>query len=176
MPGKILIVYATRTGSTKGVAEYIGKVFGQLGEKADVMPVQAVTDLSGYKAVVVGSAIQGGKLLPEAVTFIENNRRELSQKPLAFFLVCMTLAMRKGNTYRPMVSGFLQPVRNIVTPVSEGLFAGILDIKKIPSWSDRLKFRLSVWFGVWKEGDHRDWQAIENWTKNLGFVANKKQE
>jgi hypothetical protein len=51
--------------------------------------------------------------------------------------------------------------------VSEGLFAGVLDIRKIPSFSDRLKFRLSVVSGVWSEGDHRDWNAIRDWAKSL---------
>ena len=52
-------------------------------------------------------------------------------------------------------------------PVSEGLFGGMLDISKIPSGSDRLKFRLSVLFGAWKEGDHRDWNAIRLWADSL---------
>jgi hypothetical protein len=55
----------------------------------------------------------------------------------------------------------------LVKPLSEGLFAGALDIRKIPSFSDRLKFRLSVAFGVWKEGGHRDWDAIRVWTESL---------
>jgi hypothetical protein len=59
------------------------------------------------------------------------------------------------------------PVKRLAKPVSEGLFAGALDIRKIPSLSDRLKFRLSVQLGVWNEGDHRDWQAIHAWAKNL---------
>jgi len=79
------------------------------------------------------------------------------------FSVCMTLAMRDGEKYRPQVAEWLRPVRNQVPPVSEGIFAGILDISKIPSLSDRLKFRLSVAFGVWSEGDHRDWEAINAW-------------
>ena len=73
----------------------------------------------------------------------------------------MTLAMPKGNSYIGTVSSWLQPVRDIVKPVSEGLFAGTLDIKRIRSFSDKLKFRLSVLFGVWKEGDHRDWDSIK---------------
>ena len=35
------------------------------------------------------------------------------------------------------------------------------------TFSDRLKFRLSVAFGVWKEGDHRDWNAIRAWAQSL---------
>ena len=58
-------------------------------------------------------------------------------------------------------------MRALVKPVSEGLFAGSLEIAKIPSFSDRLKFRLSVLFGAWKEGDHRDWNAIRAWAESL---------
>jgi len=42
-----------------------------------------------------------------------------------------------------------------------------LSDRLIPSASDRLKFRLSVLFGAWKEGDHRDWKAIQLWAENL---------
>jgi hypothetical protein len=75
--------------------------------------------------------------------------------------------MRDGEKYRPQEAEWLAPVRALVRPVSEGLFAGILDIRKIPSFSDRLKFRLSVASGVWSEGDHRDWEAIHAWANSL---------
>jgi menaquinone-dependent protoporphyrinogen oxidase len=79
----------------------------------------------------------------------------------------MTLAMKNGEKYRPHVATFLDPVRALVKPVSEGLFAGVLNISKVESFSNRLNFRLSVIFGVWKEGDHRDWNAIREWANNL---------
>ncbi len=167
MKNKILVTYSTFTGSTKGVAEAIGKTLSDLGESVDVIQMSMVTDLSPYKAVVAGSAIQAGKWLPEAMTFIELRKKELREKPFAAFLVCMTLAMKKGESYRDTVSSWLEPVRNHVTPVSEGLFTGILDIRKLPSFSDRIKFRLSVLFGVWKKGDHRNWEAIKNWSTDL---------
>jgi hypothetical protein len=30
-------------------------------------------------------------------------------------------------------------------------------------------FRLSVRFGVWSEGDHRNWEAIRSWTNDLAL-------
>ena len=98
---------------------------------------------------------------------MRKNQTALRQKPFAMFTLCMTLAMRNGEKYRPQVSEWLAPVRLIVQPISEGIFAGALDIRKIPSFSDRLKFRLSVLFGVWSEGDHRDWEAIGEWADGL---------
>jgi len=167
MKDKILVTYSTRTGSTKGVSECIGKTLSGLGESVDVLPIQQIEDLSHYKVVIAGSAIQAGKWLPEALDFVKTHRNDLNKKPFAAFLVCMTLVMPKGESYRGTVSSWLDPVRNLVSPIDVGLFKGTLDVKKIQSFSDRFKFRMSVLLGIWKEGDHRDWVSIQNWTENL---------
>ena len=167
MSQKILVTYASRAGSTAGVAEAIAKTLREHGMQVDVIPTQEVTEMTSYKAVVAGSAIQDRQWLPEAVQFVQTHQSILNQKPFAMFAVCMTLAMKNGESYRPQISEWLAPVHRLVQPVSEGLFAGVLDISKIPSFSDRLKFRLSVLFGVWSEGDHRDWDAIRAWADSL---------
>lgn len=166
MSDKILVTYASRTGFTVGVAEAIAKTLAEGGAQVDVRPMAEVKDLSPYGAVVAGSAIQGKQWLPEAMQFVRTNQVQLARKPFAAFLVCMTLAMKKGD-YRTEVAAWLQPVRSLVRPVSEGLFAGGLDIGKIPSFKDRLMFRISVATGVWSEGDHRDWNAIRGWAEDL---------
>jgi menaquinone-dependent protoporphyrinogen oxidase len=172
MTDKILVTYASMTGSTKGVSEAIGKTLTELGADVDVIPMKDVKNISQYKGVIAGSAIQAGKWLPEAMEFMQIHKQNLNQIPFAAFSVCMTLAMNRGNNYRNAVSGWLSPVRNLVPPVSEGLFSGILDIKKIPSLSDRIKFRISVIAGVWKEGDHRNWEEIRIWATNLKSFLN----
>ncbi len=166
MVDKILVTYASRGGTTRGVAEAIGKTLVEGGAVVDILPMQEVRDLSAYQAVVAGSAIQAGQWLPEAMDFMRSHRAELSRKPFAAFLVCMTLATKKGD-YRQVVSAWLDPVRALVRPVSTGLFAGALHLNKIPSLADRMKFRISVMAGVWSEGDHRDWDAIRTWAAGL---------
>jgi menaquinone-dependent protoporphyrinogen oxidase len=167
MKPKFLVTYASNTGWTVGVAQAIGKTLAENGAKVDVLPMRDVKDLSPYDAIVAGSAVNGGAWLPEALQFVCRHQAELKRKPFAAFLVCMSLTMKNGERYRNHVSSWLDPVRALVKPVSEGLFAGGLDIRKIPSFGDRLKFRLSVLFRVWKEGDHRDWNAIRQWAKEL---------
>ncbi len=166
MSNPILVTYATCTGSTTGVAEVIGETLAESGAQVEVRPMRDVKDLTSYGAVVAGSAIQGARWLPEAMQFVQTHRAVLSQKPFAAFLVCMTLAMKRGD-YREHVTTFLEPVRALVKPVSEGCFPGVLDIRKIPGLGQRLKFRLSVRMGVWSEGDHRDWKAIRAWAEAL---------
>jgi menaquinone-dependent protoporphyrinogen oxidase len=166
MTDRILVTYASRTGSTIGVAQAIAAVLTEKGYQVDVLPMPEVNQISLYKAVIAGSAIQAGAWLPEAMRFIETHRAALNQRPFAAFLVCLTMVMGNGK-YRDHVSTFMQPVRSLVKTRSEGLFAGALNIAALPSLGDRIKFRLSVLFGVWKEGDHRDWNAIRAWASAL---------
>ena len=173
MNNKILVTYSSRTGWTIGVAEAIGKILVENGAQVDVIPMRDVKNLSIYDAVVAGSAIRNKTWLPEAMQFIRTYQKELRTKPFAVFLVCMTLAMPNGENYRSHISTWLDPVRALVKPVSVGLFAGGLDISKIESFSDRLMFRVSVMFGVWKEGDHRNWNAINEWAVQLKPLLSK---
>jgi menaquinone-dependent protoporphyrinogen oxidase len=166
MKNKILVAYASRLGSTAGVAEEIGKTLRKNDTQVDVHPMADVDDLTPYQAVVAGSAIQGQSWLPEAMEFLRTHRTSLNQRPFATFLVCMTLTMGKGK-YRDEVATWMVPVRALVKPVSEGLFAGVLDISKVPSFRHRLGFRISVLFQIWSEGDHRDWQAIRAWAESI---------
>src|SRR5512133_2873747 len=122
MNTKILVTYASRFGSTAGVAEAIGKTLAESGAQVDVLSMREVKSLAGYDAVVAGSAINGGAWLPEAMQFVREHQLELKRKPFATFLVCMTLTMRSGEQYRTHIASWLDPVRALVMPVSEGLF------------------------------------------------------
>ena len=166
MPDRILVAYATRTGTTAGVAEVIGETLAASGLAVDVWPMHDVTDLSPYRAVVAGSAINGAQWLPDALAWVRDHQPELSRRPFAAFLVCMTLAM-PGDPHHEAVRQWLQPVRELVPIVREGIFAGALDIGKLPSWRAKVNFSVSVRLGVWSEGDHRDWDAIRAWAEEL---------
>jgi menaquinone-dependent protoporphyrinogen oxidase len=166
MNNAVLVTYASRGGSTLGVAEAIGKTLVEAGLRVEVLSMQDVRHLSPYRAVVAGSAVQGGQWLPEALQFIQTYRSDLSRKTFAAFQVCMTLAMKNG-AYRSHVSTWMAPVRALVRPVSEGLFAGAFDIHKVPSAGDRFKFRMTMLMGVWPNGDHRDWNAVHEWAESL---------
>lgn len=166
MSNKILVAYATRAGSTIGIAEAIGKTLAENGAQVDILPMQEVNDVSPYQAVVAGSAIRGGKWLPEAMQFVETHQKALAQKPFAAFLVCITMSM-KNEKKRQGVAEWLKPVRGLVKPVSEGYFAGVLDFSKLPLTLHILLMRVAAALGVWSEGDHRDWNAINAWANDL---------
>ena len=170
MSNRILVTYASRAGSTAEVAEAIGKTLSEGGMQVDVIPMTEVKDLSPYQSVVAGSAIRGSKWLPEAVQFIQTHRSELNQKRFAMFTVCITMAMKNAENYRTGVMGWVAPVRAMVNPLSEGLFAGMLDFNKLPVNWDTLMLRLTVALGIFPRGDHRDWNAIRSWAEGLKSV------
>lgn len=173
MNHKILITYASCTGFTVGVAEAIYQNLIDSGILAELSPMKDVKDISSYKAVIAGSGVQNRQWLPEAMQFLRTNQTVLSEKPFAAFFVCMTLGIPNGEKYREEIKEWMNPIRRLVKPVSEGFFAGGLNISKIPGLGNRIKFRLSVWMGVWKEGDHRNWNAIKVWTDELKPILRK---
>lgn len=167
MNKNVLVTYASRSGTTQGVAEAIGKSLAEAGAKVEITPMREAKDLSSYDAVVAGSAIQGQKWLPEAMQFLRLRQADLSQRPVATFMVCITLSMANADQYREGLKGWIAPVRDLVHPVSEGYFAGAMTSSRLPVSPNGLAMRLVLLSGLWKEGDHRDWAAIRAWAQDL---------
>jgi menaquinone-dependent protoporphyrinogen oxidase len=159
---RVLVAYATRAGSTVQVAETIAQTLGARGAKVNVKPVASVSDLTGYAAVIIGSAIRIGAWLPEAVEFVKANQATLSKIPTAYFVVS---AFMRDDTpeVRQKVSVYLDPVRRLHEPKSVGLFAGKMDYGNL-SLLDRF-----VVTNVAKvpEGDWRDWNKIRAWAEGV---------
>ncbi len=170
MTAKILVAYASRGGSTAEIAQAIGATLRTQAHAVDVLPMQDVHDISAYEAVIAGSAIHKQKWLPEALDFMQRHQHQLQEKPFAAFLVCLALALNgeQGRTKgRVAAASWLEPVRAMVKPVSEGLFAGVLDLRKVRNPVMKILGWLGILIGIWSAGDHRDWDAIHAWAESL---------
>jgi len=159
---KVLVTYASKYGSTGGVADAIGKELCTRDVAADTVLIKNAGNLSSYQGVVIGSAIYMGKWMPEAVDFVEKNKDILRQVPVAYFLVCMTLSQPTEEN-RTKVLSYMDPLLKAVPeikPIGIGTFAGALDYKNL-SWLNKkiLKSKGSP------EGDFRDWNAIRAWAR-----------
>lgn len=165
MTNRILVAYATKAGSTAEVAAWVGEIVGQHAAAVDVLPIGKVKDLSPYQQVVLGSAIRIGNVLPEMTRFIQANQGALQGKPFHIFVCCMTLEKDTPEN-RATMSAYLDPVRALVQPASEGLFAGVMDLKKI-SLLERMMMKTMKA----PTGDFRDWEAIGAWTKSIAVAG-----
>lgn len=166
----ILVTYASRSGSTVGIAKAIGETLRKQGIAVDVKPMSEVDDVASYQAIVLGSAIRQEKWLPEAMQFIQKHQVELEHKPVATFLVCMALATKNATRYESGLQSakkWMRPVRELVQPVSEGYFAGALNLSKIKELHFRIVLSAMVMIGLFPTGDHRNWDAIEQWAEGL---------
>lgn len=166
----ILVTYASRSGSTVGIAQAIGETLANTGLAVDVRSMTEVKNITPYQAIVAGSAIRQEQWLPEALHFLEAHQPELRQKPVALFLSCMALVTDNPQRYNTMLqtaNTWMAPARQLVKPVSEGYFAGTLDLSKIEERRFRLALGLLVRIGIWSEGDYRNWNAIQQWATTL---------
>lgn len=174
MSKRVLVAYATGAGSTVGVAEAIAEVIRGVTPSTDtslrpdasipdvpvdVREVSTVDDLRPYSAVVLGSSIRLGRWLPEAVTFLQTHQTELTALPVALFTTCLTM-VNDTDASRRTALAYMEPLLHIapnILPVGIGLFAGALD----PN------MRLIMPTDMGPYGDHRDWDAIHQWAREI---------
>lgn len=167
MNEKILVAYSSKRGSTAQVAEFIGKELCAKGESVDVLPISKIESLDGYKGFIVGSAIRAGKWVPEATKFVEKNKDAFACRPVAYFIVCMTLASDKPGA-SALVADYLENERILVKPVSEGNFAGKYVYKELPLFFRILGKALKI-----PDGDFRNWDVIKKWADQVQPLMNR---
>ena len=191
MNSKILVAYATLSGSTAEVAEAIGETLGQEVAQVDVRAIKDVGDLSAYRAVVVGGPMIMG-WHREAVKFLKKHQPALSQMPVAYFMTALNLTKTSQESINEVPiycdprllkvpqnpdklsfkedyatpSRYLAPVLKKapkVKPVSVGFFGGKLDYSTL-----NILHMLFVMIVIQaRAGDHRDWEAIRAWVASL---------
>ncbi|MBN1967474.1 MAG: hypothetical protein JW910_22660 [Anaerolineae bacterium] len=191
MAGKILVTYTTMSGSTTEVAEAIGKALAEGGATVDVKPMPAVTDLSAYDAFVLGGPMIVG-WHRGAAQFVTLHQAALSQKPVAFFVTCLSLTDDGQETISgaplyldptaatpPKVAGKLTFVEKMGTPANHlgGLLAKVPNVHPVSVGFFGGKLDYSVlnplaWLFVriiirGKAGDYRNWDAINTWAASL---------
>ena len=161
MENRILITYASKSGWTKQIAELLGELLSEMGDSVEVLSVEAVSNLTGYRAVVVGSGVRVGKWLPQAVNFIKSNRSQLREMPTALFTVHM-LGLDDSDESIARRRAYTAPVLEMLTPVAEAFFAGGIDSSRV-SFIERLMIKAVKA----PEGDCCDPEAIRSWAQEV---------
>ena len=157
MTPNILLAYSTVAGSTAEVAQAIAEEMTAAGAQVVVQAVEDVKDLSGYNAVVLGTAVRMFHILGKTRRFLRKHRKALSQVPVAYFLVCLTMGEETPENIQK-AENYAKPMIETKAPVSLGLFGGCVNHEKLTDF-----FGKSM-KGV-PEQDHRDWEKIRTWAR-----------
>jgi menaquinone-dependent protoporphyrinogen oxidase len=189
---RILVAYATMAGSTADVAQVIGEEIAKGGLQVDVLPLADVKDLELYDGVVVGGPMIMG-WHRSALKFLKKHRSTLQHKPLAIFVLAMSLTQTgetsvdglavtvDENLPKPpqkpdslsfrekyaRLSHYLHPVLKAARParpLSIGFFGGRLEYGRLKWWA--VLFAMLIIQAP--AGEKRNWSAIRSWADSLG--------
>jgi menaquinone-dependent protoporphyrinogen oxidase len=159
---KLLVAYATRTGTTAEVAAEIGRVLEAKGFAVEVRKLAEVVSLDGYAAAVIGAPINGMRWHPEASAFVAANKAALGAVPVACFYLSYIAFAGGREAWKRSISKGMDEVGASVQAVSIGAFGGAL--------AGPLPAPMRLLFGIEKGQslDKRDWDAIRAWASGLG--------
>src|SRR5215216_4842008 len=96
---RILVAYASAHGSTKEVAQFIGRVLSTYNTDVTVANVVDVQSVEGYDAYLLGSAIHASLWLQEMCTFFDRFEDQLAEKHLYFFITCIRALEEDGRQH-----------------------------------------------------------------------------
>ena len=155
----VLVAYASKHGSTQGIAEHIAEKLRQLGKEAEARPLDEVSDPGSYEALVIGSALYYGSWMKEATEWVHRNQAVLAGHPVWLFSVGpLGTEVQDAEQQPKEMTEFQQAIR----PREQRVFFGALDHSHL-SFAERVMVKAVRA----PEGDFRDWQVIEAWAASI---------
>jgi menaquinone-dependent protoporphyrinogen oxidase len=160
---RVLVAYATRFGSTRGVAERIAAQLRRAGCNVELHSCDTAAGIGSYDAVILGSAVFNQRWLAEADQFSRVNRDVLASRPVWLFTVGTF-----GDTKR-IIGGLMRReprdirvLQDTIHPRDYRVFAGVIDRHQWPLGSRLFYHALGG-----RLGDNRDWPAIDEWATEI---------
>ena len=163
MGDKVLVAYASRSGSTAEIGEKIAEVLRREGLAVDLQPVGQVKGLEGYSTVLLGSAVYYGRWRKEAVNFLAAKEKDLLDKKVWFFSSGPAgegdpVELLEGWTFPPLQ----QEIADRIHPQGVIVFHGVMDDKKMNFFERWILKKMDA-----PLGDFRDWEMITGWAEDV---------
>jgi menaquinone-dependent protoporphyrinogen oxidase len=156
-----LVVYATKSGCTAGIAEKIGETLVAHGATVDLKSAKEAGAPEGYDAVIVGSGVRAGSWHAAARDWVTSHADVLRTLPVAFFTCGLSPTdPTKTEETRGYTDSLIDATG--VEPIDIGLFAG---------WNEPTKFsfleRTVLKALKSPVGDFRDFDAVATWADDV---------
>lgn len=167
---QVLVAYASKSGATEGIAEKIGEVLQEAGIPTDILPAGKVRDVTGYRAVVLGSAVYIFRWRKEAAKLLKALAADPAGRPVWLF--------SSGPTSPTDTEAFpegvklpkaLQPVADRLQPRDVTVFRGVLDLTKLNPLERWMMGKMNA-----PAGDFREWDVIEAWAKGIAQTLSEE--
>jgi menaquinone-dependent protoporphyrinogen IX oxidase len=154
-----LVAYTSKTGTTKEIAERIVQCLEEANIKAEAKTLSEVTDLSSYDKIVLGSPINGMRLLPDFKDFLKKHESEKDK-----FIALYAVSIIHGNGRNFWTKAIQKDVDTVSTELgisNTAVFGGKSE-SAMPGFARFI-------FGLPKDlsNDLRDWNQIEHWAETL---------
>ena len=169
---RILIAFATRHGSTAGIADRIAEDLQSAGLQAEARPVEQVEDLTPYNAVVLGGAAYMFHWLKDATAFALRHKAELAQRPVWVFSSGPLGTDKVDKEGRDVLDATrpkeFDELTALLRPQGEKVFFGAWDPEAPPKGlGERLMHLMPAAKDALPAGDFRDWPGIDAWAAEI---------
>jgi len=167
---RALVVYASRYGATRGIAERVAATLNESGVQAAAVPVKQAGDLGGYDAYVVGSASYMFSWLHEATDFVRHNASLLRTQPVWLFssgpIGTQKVDEQGRDVLETSVPREIAELSQLISPRGHQVFFGAFDHAKL-GVAHRVVYAIPALKKVLVDGDYRDWDAIDSWARSI---------
>ena len=172
---KTVVVFASRYGSTKEIAEFIAEHLRQNGVSAEARSVETISNPEDYEALVVGSAVYMQHWMDSAVEFIHRHQTVLTDRPVWLFSSGPLELPPElvANNAPDIVPKEIPGLRETLKPRDHRVFFGVLDPDKL-SFKHRALRKLPAARPLLPEGDFRKWDEIKSWTDEIAQALNNE--
>lgn len=159
----VLVAAASKHGATQEIAERIGADLAARGVAVEVRKLEDVGSLGDYEAFVLGSAVYLGNWLKPARRFLDAHATELAQRPTWLFASGSIVGdPPTDDDPNALRAGLAERLVEMTHAHEHKLFAGKLDTSTLG-----LLEKAAARGAHASEGDHRHWQAIDDWADSI---------
>ncbi len=185
---KILVVFGSRFGNSKEIANFISKIFEEAETTVEIVDLKETKrknwpSIDEYDGILVGSGIKIMKWTKEPLAFLKKNKKKLNNKTLGLFVTSMI----KLTDYELAKKDYCEKIASKVgvQPKIYDVFGPVMDFSETSNLGalDKGILKLAA-FGISKDfgieidlkglNDFRDWDQIKNFASNFVDLVKKE--
>jgi menaquinone-dependent protoporphyrinogen oxidase len=154
---RILVTAASKYGSTAEIGQRIGEVLTARGHDVSVESPEGV-EITGFDAVVLGSAVYAGHWLPAAKDLVARYAEELAARSTWLFSSGPVGDRPSPRRTRWTSHRYSRPRK----ATEHHVFAGKIDKQRLSFPERAIVVALRV-----RSGDFREWDEVESWAGEI---------